>query len=128
MQRKQEKQDTRLTRVLIRETGQVYRSIDAAVEALSIPRYIAMRLIKSGNPTRSPNGMNVHLEWTALPTTEQKIEGRVRVIESGRVYKSIKEAAEQTGIVEDAIKRLVISGNEGRTVYGQRIHLELLTD
>lgn len=121
-------QQSKPTHVLVKETGQVYRSVDAVANAYPIPRYIIMRLLKSGNPTNAPGGMKIHFEWTYSPITEHDIEGRIRVVESGRVYKSINEASQQTGIVEEAIKRLVISGREGRTAYGQRVHLELMTD
>lgn len=121
-------QKERLTRVLVKETGKVYNSIDDAVSDLSIQRNILIRLIKAQKPVNLNNGTYGHLEFTPLPTTEDKIEGLVRVIESGKRYRHIQDASEKTGITQEAIRRLIISGKEGRTVDGEHVHFELLVN
>lgn len=121
--------DDRQKAILIKETGMIYPNIDVAADELISRPYVLLRMIKSGNPYRTVDGQKIHLEFTTrMPNYRKPLNGKVRVIESGRVYESITEASQQTGIIENAIRRLIVSGREGRTVYGQRIHLELLTD
>lgn len=121
-------QKERLTRVLVKETGKVYNDVDSAVLDLSVQRNILIRLIKAQKLVNLNNGTQGHLEFTSLPTTEDKIDGCIRVIESGKFYRHIQDASEKTGITQEAIRRLIVSGKEGRTVDGEHIHLELITD
>lgn len=120
-------QKERLTRVLVKETGKVYIDVDDAVSDLSIQRNILIRLIKAQKPVNLKDGTKGHLEFTSLPTTEDKIDGRVRVIESGKFYRHIQDASEKTGITQEAIRRLIVSGKEGRAVDGEYVHFELIT-
>lgn len=122
-------QNDRLKRILVIETGDVYDTVERASNALSITSYILLRHIRSGTPFVSLTGQKLHAEFTTKkPNTNLPLVGKIRVIESGRIYKDLHEAFEQTGLTENSIRRLIISGREGRTVYGERIHLELLTD
>lgn len=122
-------QDDRLKRVLVIKTGDVYDTVERASNALSIPSYIMLRHIRSGTPFVDLTGQKLYAEFTTKKSnTNPPMIGRIRIVESGRIYKDLHETYEQTGINENSIQRLIISGREGRTVYGKRIHLELLTD
>lgn len=115
--------------VLIRETDKIYESLEQAATSLMARPYILLRYIQSGNIYQAFDGSRIHLEFTDRePNVVQKVYGKIRVKETGHIYRNIQEAREQTGIIEPAILRLIESGRQGRTVYGKRIHLEFVED